>query len=143
FFLVLFFDFWTGDINKSRLDTFIVVASLISLIIGNISKSYKIDFFDDYITHILKYMAGSMLFGLFIGLSLFFIFIVILYFMQPSYLPHFNTNLVLSIVIIIGILLLISFTFLLLSEVLANRKNLFYSIWWTFILVLYVIKIYA
>lgn len=143
FFISLFLDFWVGNIDKSRLDTFIVVASLISLIINNISKLYKTEFFDDYIAHVLKYISGGILYGLVIGISLFLVAIITLAIIHPSYLPQFNTTFFLSIFITIAILLLIAFTFLVLSEILFHKKNLFYAIWWIFILVLYVIKIFT
>ncbi|KPN74060.1 hypothetical protein [Neisseria sp. 74A18] len=143
FLIFLFLDFWTGNIDKSRLDTFIVVASLISLIINNISKLYKTEFFDDYIAHLLKYIAGSVLVWFSIGIILFLFSIIILAIIQPSYLPQFNTAFFLSIIITVVIVFLIAFTFLVLSKILLNKKNLFYAIWWMLILVLYVIKIYT
>ncbi|KPN71975.1 hypothetical protein [Neisseria sp. 83E34] len=143
FFVGLFLDFWIGNINKSRLDTFIVVASLISLVINNISKLYETEFFDDYIVHVLKYMAGGVLYGFVVGASIFLVVIATLAIVQPSYLPQFNTTFFLSIVITAGILFLVAFTFLFLSEILLNKRNLFYAIWWIFILVLYLIKIYT
>ena len=131
FFIAFFHDFESDTINKSKLDTIIVVFSLLSLILGRIFEIYSSQNFYSYISFCLKHCARSILLWLPVSLvaNCIFFKICINSYSYQSWLE-------------VIILLVSSFILLILSELakIKNREKLLFAFWWIFILILYLIK---
>lgn len=112
------------NIGNFPVDETIVIASLFSLILGNLFERNN-KRFNKFISFFLKYISYGLFFWTFL-----------ISFVLYKWLNYGEYNSTITIILIsISVLLKI------LSSLILKSPNLFYATWWTFILILYLIKI--
>ena len=112
------------DIKNFPVDETIVINSLFSLILGNLFERNN-ECFNKSISFFLKYTSYGL-----------FSWTILISFVLFKWLNYGEYNSTITIILIsISVLLKI------LSSVILKSQNLFYATWWTFILILYLMKI--
>ncbi len=112
------------DIKNFPIDETIAINSLFSLILGNLFERNN-EYFNKFISFFLKYISYGL-----------FFWTILISFVLFKWLNYGEYNSTITIILIsISVLLKI------LSSVILKSQNLFYATWWTFILILYLIKI--
>lgn len=115
--------------DKSTLDTFIVIVSLLSLVLNNIFQSFNIEGkYNNVLSRMLNYFSKV------------FVTVSTIGFVAACL---FSTESINNLIYALVYLYFLSGSIFVGSKILLKkgRENLFYAIWWFFILVLYVIKI--
>ena len=125
--LAIWYDFKRDLINKSGLDTFIVIISLISLILNNLFSAFSSSRYEKYLSKIFVHLSYS----LFI-----WFFLTLIANLLDCILGN-KTYFWLSFVIFISAIVV-----KVLNKILIKKeKNLVYAAWWVFILIMYLIKL--
>lgn len=127
--LFLVINWFLNDADKSTLDTFIVIISLLSLILNNIFQSFNVEGrWNNVLSGMLNYFSrifATVSTIAFVGVCL------------------FSTESINNLIYTLVCLYFLSGSIFAGSKILLKkgRENLFYAIWWLLILVLYVIKL--
>ena len=137
--IVIFNTWLVLELSKSGYDSFMVIASLISLILNNVfqsSKSWE-DKFNDFIGKLIKFSTEST----WITMGIFIIFAIVIYaFTDVGFENSFFKNIFFSIFVffIHWLALYLSSKFL---DKHKDKISLFFATIWFLLLILYFIKL--